>query len=114
MSLGVTASAQVVRIAGVARRTEAESVLTNGSRAALELRAFADTSSVRAREITWTGRQGTAGASRRVRTRANFNECTGSEWIAQKALFATAVVASDCVYAHRVTSTRVSIALVDI
>lgn len=114
MSLGVAASTQVVWITRITGWTEALTLLTNGTWSALQLGAFAHATSVRAGKVTWTGRDGTTGASRWVVTSSNFHECARSEWVAQKSLFATTVVTANRVDANGVTATCISVALVDI
>lgn len=114
MTVKIATLRQIIRIAAVARWTNAGAILTDRSGAAFHVAAPIYTLASHAAIIERTGHRLAAGAGRRVGAGAYLNLLATYERVAEEALFAAAVIATNGVDAHCVTTASVSVALVDI
>lgn len=114
VTMQVTAFVQIVGIAAVTWRTHACSVLTDGSGTAFYVAALVYALMINTGVIegTWCGV--TANASRRIGARAYLHLPASDERIAEEAVLATTIIASDGIDAHRVAATCISVALIDV
>jgi len=110
----VTALVQVIGIAAVTWRTHACTVLADGSRSTLYVAALVHAFVILARVIEGARYGIAAYAGQWISARSYLHLLAANEGIAEEAVLATAIVASDGVDAHRVAAARVSIALVDV
>lgn len=114
VTVQVTALVQIVGIAAVTRRTRARSVLTNGSRAAFYVAALVYALVIDAGVIEGARYGVAADASRWIGARARLHLPASDEGIAEEAVLATTIVASDGIDAHRIAATCISVAFVDV
>lgn len=110
----VAALVQVIGVAAVTGRAHARTVLADGSRAALDVAAPIYALVIHASVVERTGHSLAADAARGLGARDNLHLLAADERIAEEAVLAVAVVASQGVDAYRVAAARVPIALVDV
>jgi len=110
----VAALMQVIGIAAVTWRTHARTVLADGSGPTLYVAALVHALVIDARVIEGARYGIAAYAGRWIGARSYLHLLTANEGIAEEAVLATAVVASDGIDAHCVAAARVPIALVDV
>jgi len=114
VTVQVATLVQVIGIAAVTRRTYARTVLADGSGSTFYVAALVHAFITDARVIE-RARYGIATyAGRRIGARSYLHLLTANEGIAEEAVLATTVVASDSVDAHRIAAARVPVALVDV
>lgn len=114
VTVQVAAFVQIVGIAAVTRRAHARSVLTDGSGTALDVAALIYALVIDAGVIEGTRHVVAADAGRGIGARTHLHLLTPDEGIAEEAVLAATVVASDGVDTDRVAAARVSVALVDV
>lgn len=110
----MTALVEVVGIAAVTRRTNACTVLAHGSGTAFYVAALIHAFVIYAGVIEGTGHGIAADAGRRIGARSHLHLLTADEGIAEEAVLATAIVASNGVDAHRVAAAGVPVAFIDV
>lgn len=110
----VTAFVQIVGITAVTWRTHACSILTDGSGPAFYVAALVYALMINTGIIEGAWCSVTADASRRIGARTYLHLPTSNEGIAEEAILATTIVASDGIDAHCVASTCISVAFIDV
>lgn len=114
MTMQVTAFMQIIGIAAVTWRTHTCSVLTDRSGAALYVTALIYALMINTGIIKGTWCSVTADASRRIGAWTYLHLSTSDEGIAEEAILATTIVASDGIDAHRIAATCISVAFINV